>query len=163
MTDTPCAALGPWLVTVTVKTIWSPGVSVPLPSRSVKVKLLLSDRSDTGSMVLWSMAVLLPVFGSVMPAGGRTVARLVSVPALALGSSAPLTVYTTVPPTGRSSNALISLPVPLPGAAVAPPPTTDVKLTPVSDAGTLSVNDAPVTALGPALVTVTVYVTTPPG
>ena len=78
------------MVTVKAKTIWSPGVSVPLPSRSVKVKVLLSDRSDTGTMGSESMAVLLPVFGSRVPAGGRIVARLVSVP-VALGLSVPVT------------------------------------------------------------------------
>jgi hypothetical protein len=61
-----------------------------------------------------------------------------------------------VPPTGRLIEPLMLLPLPRVGVTEPPPETAVVKLTPESEAGTLSVNAAPVTTVGPALATVMV-------
>ena len=61
----------------------------------------------------------------------------------------PVTVNVAVPPTGRSTVALM-LPDARRAAHVAPPAPTQVQVAPVSAAGNVSVTVAPVTADGPA-------------
>jgi hypothetical protein len=72
-----------------------------------------------------------------------------------------LTVYVTEAPAGRLTASEMS---PLPEAMqLLPPAATQVQVTPVSVAGNVSATVAPVTADGPALLAVMVYVTPPPG
>src|SRR4051794_36051135 len=103
-----------------------------------------------------SVAVLLAGVGSVTPAGGVTVAVLARAPAAA-GSICTVKVNVTVALTGRST--VVARP-PLPPLApvTAPPPVwpANAQLPPVAPAGRRSDTLAPVTALGPALLTVMV-------
>src|SRR3954469_4015665 len=65
----------------------------------------------------------------------------------------------TEPPTGRFT---VSLMLPLPLAVQVPPLAPTHVQVAVSDAGNVSATVAPVTALGPALLAVIVYVVVPP-
>ncbi len=69
-------------------------------------------RSPVGFRVLLSVEVLLPGVGSVQPAGGVTVAVLVSVP-VAEASMRAVTVKVAVPPESRFTSTLEMLPLPL--------------------------------------------------
>src|SRR4026208_719382 len=106
-----------------------------------------------GVNVSVSVAELLPGFGSVVPAGGVTVAVLTRVP-VALADILQVTVKITEPPKGIFTDALI-LPEPEAGP-VAPPAYTAVQLAEVIKAAKLSVTVAPVALLGPLLLTVMV-------
>src|SRR4051812_5919946 len=107
-------------------------------------------RSACGAIVSVSVAELLPVLGSVVPAGGVTVAVFVSVP-VAAGLSVPVTTMRTPLPACRFTVRLMLLPVPLgvPQLAFAPLTLAQVQVTLVSAAGTVSVIATPVTSLGP--------------
>jgi hypothetical protein len=77
VTVTFAAFDGPPLVTTMVYVAVPPGVYDNEPS------LLVAPRLTTAAMESESVAVLLPGFGSTTPAGGPTVAVLVSVPVAA--------------------------------------------------------------------------------
>src|SRR4051812_28912696 len=74
LTAAPDTVLGPLFVTVIVYATFVPGTSVAAPS------VLAMDRSATGTSASVSVALLLPLVGSVTPAGGATDAVLLSVP-----------------------------------------------------------------------------------
>src|SRR5438132_431421 len=118
-------------------------------------------KSALGPRVSVSVALLLPGVGSVTPAGAATEAVLVSDP-VAAGSMFPVRVYVAVPPTGRWSVVLM-LPVPLAAPQLEPADATHAQVAPVRAAGTVSVTPAPMTELGPLLVTMIVYVSGVPG
>ena len=107
-----------------------------------------------------SLALLFAVLGSVIAAGGVTVAVFDRVPE-ALMSSVPVAVNVAVPPTSRFTVWLM-FPEPLAAAQLEPPEATHVHVTPVRLAGKVSATVAPVAADGPALLTVIVYVTGEP-
>src|SRR2546425_20401 len=103
--------------------------------------------------VLLSVALLFPA-GSFTPAGAVTVA------VFTIGLAPPVTVAVAVnvavPPASRLMLAL-RLPLPLAGQ-LEPADAAHVQVTPETWPGKLSVTVAPVTALGPALLTTIVYV-----
>jgi hypothetical protein len=132
---------GPALEATIVYVTDEPGTAVVAPS------VLVTTRSAVGVNESVSVAELLPEAGSVMPAPTETVAVLVSEP-VAPGATVPLTVNVAVPPTGRSTEALM---LPLPDAGhVAPPLTEQVHVAPVSAAGNVSVTFDAGAADGPA-------------
>jgi hypothetical protein len=77
-TVAPVTSDGPKFVTFTVYVVDVPGVYVDESS------FLLIARSATGVTVSVSDAELLPVFGSVVPAGAATVAVFVTLPLVAV-------------------------------------------------------------------------------
>src|SRR5262245_13354777 len=113
-------------------------------------------RSAWGVSVSVSVALLLPGSGSVTPAGELTVAVLVSRPGAA-GPTWTVKVKVTVALTGRST-VVARAPLPLAGPLTLPPPllAVAVQVAAVTPAGKGSDTVAPVTALGPALLTVMV-------
>src|SRR5262245_5415475 len=114
---------------------------------------LVIDRSALGIRGSVSVAVLLPGVGSVVPVGGLTVAVLVRRP-VAEGLIWTVKVKVTVALTGRST-VVDRTPVPLSRPVTTPPPVApaNAQLPPVAKAGRGSDTLAPVTALGPWLVT----------
>src|SRR5262249_51045770 len=114
---------------------------------------LVMARSAWGVSVSLSVALLLPGLGSVTPGGGATVAVLSRLP-VAAGSIWTVKVKLTVAPTGRPAVAA-SAPLPPPGPRTAAPPVAlaNAQLPPVAPAGSRSDTLAPLTALGPALLT----------
>ena len=145
-----CAVDGPSLVTPTTKVTMPGGVTDSGPD-------LLAMRSADAAIVVMSVEVLLEGSGSVVPAGGATVAVFVRTP-LAVGDTVAVTVKVTDPP--RGSDTVVSMfPVP-------DPPLQDDRVaamhdqeTLVSSGGNVSRTAAPTTSLGPRLDTVIVYVT----
>src|SRR5262249_34758166 len=108
-----------------------------------------------------SESVLLAELGSDAPGPGVTVAVLTSTPT-ASDATVAVTVNVTVAATGTFTVALM-LPVP-DGVPQAPPPApAHVQVALESAAGRVSITVAPIALLGPALVTVIVYVTVEPG
>ena len=153
----PVTAVGPPFVTCTVYVTGWPGAVAATPS------VFVTARSACGASVSVSVALLLPATGSVQPAGTEALAVFESDP-VAAGDSVPATVIVAVAPGARSSPVETALPEP---EATAQPPvpavTEHVHDTPVTAAGTVSARTAPTTPDGPLFVTVTVYVTGPPG
>src|SRR5262249_4720344 len=118
--------------------------------------LLVMDRSACGVSVSVSVELLLPGLGSVTPLGGLTVAVLLSVPVSA-GSIARVRSKLTLSPGAR-------VPVgKLTGLVAASKRARFVAKTTVVPGGSRSLMLAPVTVLGPWLVTVIVYVMLVPG
>jgi hypothetical protein len=134
---------GPALPATIVYVADVPGTSVATPS------VFTMDTSAVGVNVSVSVAELLAAVGSVTPAGGAMLALLTSVP-VADGTTTPVTVNVTEPPTGSVTDALM-LPLPLVGH-VPPAVPAHVHETPLSVAGIVSATVAPVTADGPAFV-----------
>ncbi len=83
------------------------------------LSVLTTDRSPVGFRSFSSVEELLPGVGSVQPAGGVTVAVLVSLP-VAEASMKPVTVKVAVPPASRFTSTLEMLPVPLVALPVEP-------------------------------------------
>src|SRR5215471_8907817 len=102
---------------------------------------------------LVSVAVLLAVIGSLVPLGTLTEAELANWPVVPLGT-VPLNVNLAVPPLMRLTVVVIS---PLPLAAPQPLGAVTLQVqvnpAPTSTAGKGSLTLAPVTSLGPLLVT----------
>ena len=122
-----------------------PGTTVVTPSVFVMLK------SAVMFAVSVSVALLFPGVGSVTVAGGVTVAVFTKLP-VAVASTVPVIVKVALPPDAR----LIAVPMfPLPLATpLEPAPAyTAVQVAPVSVAGIVSVIVAPVTKLGPVLLT----------
>ena len=111
------------------------------------------DRSAWGVRVSVSVALLLAGSGSVTPAGGLTVAVLLSVP-VADGLTWTVKVKVTLALTGRST-VVARAPLPLAAPVTVPPPVLAVaaQVAAVTPAGRGSDTLAPVTALGPVLLT----------
>src|SRR5690242_20635519 len=99
--------------------------------------------------------VLLPVDGSVVPAGGFAVALLVTDTPLV--GAVPSIVNVTLAPLGRVVIVLVTvLPATLTAPHAAPPVgVLQFALTPVMPAGTTSLNVVPFASLGPRFVTTT--------
>jgi hypothetical protein len=152
----PLAASGPALLTTRVYTTAPPAVVFDVP-------VLIIDTLATavaGVMLVTTgpplvLVSLLARLGSVMPAGGVTLAVLETLP---LAGAVPTTVMVTLPPAGKAGMvALTLLPAAIDAGQVAPAVALPhVALTPVMLAGTLSVTIAPLAAPGPALLTVRV-------
>src|SRR5215471_7077244 len=111
------------------------------------------DRSAVMLAGLVSVAELLVVFGSVVPVGGVTAALLANWPVVPLGT-VPLRVNVALAPLTRSTVVAI-LPVPLEVAQRLAAVTLQVQVKPAPASGTGSGSEtaAPVTSLGPLLVT----------
>src|SRR5262245_53364170 len=110
-------------------------------------------RSAWGVRLSVSVALSSVGSGSSTPGGGVTVAVLVSAP-VAAGSIWAVKVKVTVAPTGRLTVAARA-PLPPVGPVTLPPPVwpANAQLPPVAPAGSGSDTVAPVTALGPLLLT----------
>src|SRR5436853_538870 len=113
---------------------------------------LLIVRSTCGVGVSVSVAVLLPVFVSVVPDGGDTVTVFVIAP-VADEKMAIVCVKVSVPPLGMSAVVLMP-PTPETAPVTDAPPVDETKTQVPLDAcaGNVSKIDAPVTSLGPLLV-----------
>src|SRR5262245_34913261 len=149
VTVTFVAVDGPPFFTVMVKTTSVPAVTVRSP-------VFRTNTSASATIVVESVALLLPATGSVVPAGAVTVAVLVSVP-VAVAATVPVAVKVADDPAARFT-VVAMLPVPDGAPQLAPGPALHVQLTPPRSPGKLSATVAPVTPDGPALVTVIVYV-----
>src|SRR5262245_37715726 len=152
-TTTLVAVDGPSFVTSIVKATLVPAVAMAGPD-------FVTTRSAAPTIVDVSELVSLADAGSVVSAGGATVAVLVSVP-VASGDTVPVAVKVTEPPAGRST-VVVMLPDPLVAAQLDPGAGLQVQVTLPGTRGKVSVTAAPVTSLGPALVTVMVYVSARP-
>src|SRR6266542_2018155 len=105
---------------------------------------------------LWLVAGLLAGVGSFVPLGGVTVAVLTNCPVVPLGT-VPLRLKVAVPPLTRLTVvAILPLPLETPQLLGAVAVQVLVKPAPLSAAGSGSLTAAPVTSLGPLLVTTTV-------
>jgi len=130
-----------------------PGIAVAAES------VLVSETFAWRLIVVVSVAELLPGVGSVAPPGRATLAVLESVP-VDVGTTVTLTVNVAVPP-DRTLMLAEMLPDPDAGHDD-PADAVHVHVTPVSDAGIVSVTVAPVIADGPAFDTTIVYVSAEP-
>lgn len=148
VTVTPVAVDGPLLVTVKVYVTSSPARA------GLGEAVLVIATSARGWVLLVTVVVLLPGSGSVTPVGGVTLAVLAIGPVAFAGTCA-VTVNVAVPPFARLTVVLM-LPVPLAVLQAEPDDAVHVQATPVSTLGMVSVTVAPVTGLGPSLVTVIV-------
>src|SRR4029453_8714285 len=122
----------------------------------VWLSVLVMLRSYWMSSVSVSLALLSRGSGSVTPAGGLTVAVLARRP-VAEGLTRTVKVKVTLAPTGRST-VVARGPVPLAGPLTLPPPVApaNAQVAAVAPAGRGSDTLAPLTALGPSLLTTTV-------
>jgi hypothetical protein len=114
---------------------------------------LAMAKSATGETVTVAVELLLPGVGSVVPAGGVTVATLAKAP-LALAAAVTWNVMVTRPNGGIVVEPIKLLPVATKLAVLAPALAwlvTPVKVP--SPAGRVSAKLAPVAVLGPALLT----------
>ncbi len=102
-----------------------------------------------------SASELLRASLSMTPAGVAMLATSVRVPLPEPATAEAFTVKTALAPSGRLTSALM-LPLPLAVPQVPPPEPAQVHEIPVSWAGNVSVTRAPVTAVGPPLLAVTV-------
>ena len=109
-------------------------------------------RNTSGAAVFVSVEALFVRSGSVVPSGTVTVA-VFAIATVAHGETLAVTVYVAVP---SEPSEMISSMSPEPLEVPLPPANTAVQDTPVNAPENVSTTRAPVTALGPALVTVTV-------
>src|SRR5256885_370549 len=111
------------------------------------------DTSAWGVRVSVSVAELLAGLGSLVPAGGVTVAGLGNGP-VALRLMVGVNVKVTLGLTG-GSGVVAGAPLPLAAPETLPPPVKPVaaQVAPMTPAGSGSETLAPVTALGPGLLT----------
>jgi hypothetical protein len=105
--------------------------------------------------------VLLALEGSVTFAGGVTLALLTSNP-VAVAATVPLSVKVTVPFAAMSISVFRS-PAPIAALQLEPALALHVQVAPVIALGNVSITRAPFAALGPAFLTVIVYVIGDPG
>lgn len=145
VTVAPVTGLGPSLVTVIVYVNCVPGIGC------VGVAVLVIRRFESEMTLSVSLAVLLPVLGSVEPAGAETLAVFVNVPS-ASSATLAVSVKVALPPDARLTVVLM-LPMPLVAPQLEPLEVKQVQLALVNFAGSVSTTGAPVTALGPALET----------
>src|SRR6266540_4880137 len=146
-TTAPVTSLGPLLVTTIVYVNGWPG------TYGFGLLVLVIDRSAVMLAGFWLVAVLLARLGSVVPDGAVTVALLTNCPVVPLGT-VPLRLKVAVPPLTRLT-VVAMLPVPLaaPQLLGAVALHVQVNPAPLSAAGSGSETAAPVTSLGPLLVT----------
>lgn len=120
-----------------------PGVTV------VALFVLVIDRLDDSAIVSVSVAVLLPLDGSVTPAGAVTLAVLTRVP-VASARTVAMTVNVAVPFAARLTVVFMS-PVPLGRVQPEPAEAVHVHVALLNAAGNASVTVAPLIELGPLL------------
>src|SRR6266496_3418129 len=150
LTAAPVTSLGPLLVTTIVYVNGWPG------TYGFGLLVLVIDRSAVMLAGFWLVAVLLARLGSVVPDGAVTVALLTNCPVVPLGT-VPLRLKVAVPPLTRLTVvAMLPLPLAAPHAFGAVAVHVHVNPAPCSAAGSGSETTAPVTSLGPLLVTVIV-------
>src|SRR5262245_762665 len=147
-TTTPTAVDAPTSLATGVNVMSVPAVAEP------ELVVLPSCTSAEGVMAVVSVAVSSPGVGSVVPAGGVTLALLATVP-MASGATVPVAMKVADAPAGRSTVVAMG-PEPLAAPQAPPSEALHVHVRPVSTAGNVSLTEAPVTALGPALTTVIV-------
>lgn len=121
----------------------------------------MMDRSGTGRYSRVTVEELFAGLGSATPFGNATVAVFVRIPVAVLAVNAvrlkvavPLTVKLTV---------VLMLPFPAGVPQLEPAEAVQVHVALLSEAGNISVTVAPVTAIGPLLVTTMVKVVGCPG
>src|SRR6266496_456642 len=150
LTAAPVTSLGPLLVTTIVYVNGWPG------TYGFGLLVLVIDRSAVMLAGFWLVAVLLARLGSVVPDGAVTVALLTNCPVVPLGT-VPLRLKVAVPPLTRLTVvAMLPLPLGAPQLLGAVALHVQVNPAPCSAAGSGSETTAPVTSLGPLLVTVIV-------
>src|SRR6266540_4114392 len=149
-TTAPVTSLGPLLVTTIVYVNGWPG------TYGFGLLVLVIDRSAVMLAGFWLVAVLLAGVGSFVPLGGVTVAVLTNCPVVPLGT-VPLSVKMALPPLTRLT-VVAMLPLPLAALQTLGAVALHVQVNPApcSAAGSGSETTAPVTSLGPLLVTVIV-------
>src|SRR5262249_53697534 len=147
-TTTPTAVDGPTLLTTVVNVMSVPAVAEP------ELAVLPSCTSAEGVMAVVSVAVSSPGVGSVVSAGGGALALLARGP-MASGAPVPVAMKGAGAPAGPSAVGGVR-PGPLAVPHAPPSEALHVHVTPVSTAGNVSLTEAPVTVLGPALTTVIV-------
>jgi len=152
-TLTASASDGPLLVMLSVYVTVLPGTTDAEP-----VAVIATSADGTSASL--AVALLFPA-GSFVPTGAATVAVLASVP-VALAEIVPVAVNVTVPPLSTFTLAA-RFPLPLAAGQAEPAVAVQLQVTPLMIAGKLSVTVAPVTALGPALLTAMVQVAADPG
>ena len=129
---------------------------IVLAAFTVAGPLFTIATSAIGLTVVFTVEVLFGRFGSVAPTGAATFAVLASVP---LVGAVPVMVMTTLPPEGNVGTLpLTRLPTTPtdPGHTAPPSGLPQLAAIPVTPAGTLSLNVAPLAELGPALAMVSV-------
>lgn len=114
--------------------------------------VLVIVKSATGVSVSVSVAELFAGFGSVVPLGTATLTVLDTVPVAAL-ETVTTNVKVAVPPTARLIAVLFIFTWPLGALQLDPADAVQVHEPMINALGRMSVTVAPVTALGPALVT----------
>src|SRR6266545_4974459 len=146
-TTAPVTSLGPLLVTTIVYVNGWPG------TYGFGLLVLVIDRSAVMLAGFWLVAVLLARLGSVVPDGAVTVALLTNCPVVPLGT-VPLSVKVALAPLTRLTVvAILPLPLETPQLLGDVVLHVQVKPAPLSAAGSGSLTAAPVTSLGPLLVT----------
>jgi hypothetical protein len=156
VTVAPVTFDGPALEATIVYVIGEPAVAPADPSVFVMPRFAVPVTASV------SVAELFPAASSVTPAAGATVAVFANAvaPSVELAATVPVRVNVAVPPTARSTEALM-LPVPLAGH-VEPAEAVQVQVRPVKFAGAVSVTVAANAAEGPALDATIVYVLSVP-
>jgi hypothetical protein len=142
----------PAVLVVPVLLTSSEYVPVPPTANALGVALLAIVNCTAPPFVFVAVALLRHgAVAHVLEGSGELTVAVFAIDPVALNATVALTVYVTDPPLGRSTLSPI-LPLPL-AVHVPPPAPTHVHVTPVSVAGSVSLTAAPVTALGPALLT----------
>lgn len=147
VTVAPVTAIGPLLVTTIVYVVARPGVTFA----ALLVLVIVRSVEDSVSV---SVAELFAAFVSTDPGGTAILAEFVREP-VAVAATVAVKVYVAVPFTAKLTVVLI-LPVPLADPQLEPDDAVQVQEALVNVAGKLSATAAPVTALGPELLTVIV-------
>ncbi len=144
-TDAPTTSEGPLFETTMLYVVGMPAVAVVVES------VLVIDRSARRTMVVVSVAVLLPGVGSTEPVEVDTVAVLDSGAGVADALTVPVTENVTWPTAAMSTSSLM---LPEPDAFVHEEPTVaeHVQVAPSSTPGRASATRAPAIGDGPALV-----------
>jgi hypothetical protein len=142
VTAAPVTASGPAFDTLIVYVSVSPGAYCDLPS------VLVMPRFAAGVRVSVSLAVSFPGTGSVVPAGGATVAVFERAPTAAR-ETVPVARNVALPPFSRLTVVSMS-PAPPPLEHEEPALAAHVHVTLWKEAGKVSTTAAPATALGPA-------------
>lgn len=150
--STSVTVMTPPVLVVPVLLTSSEYVPVPPTANALGVALLTIVNCTVPPFVFVAVALLRHgAVAHVLEGSGELTVAVFAIDPVADSATVALTVYVTDPPLGRVT---LSLMLPLPPAVHVPPPApTHVHVTPVSCAGIASLTVAPVTPLGPLLLT----------